>query len=94
MFLKTFTETLPLKKPTNPETIPSNMVCDWKILSNSRVLYIIRKVIKCRFEWYLSLKRWLKPLPCETSNMVYVNEKGFDNDDVKYTVEKVLKNAI
>ena len=45
-FSKTLTETILLEKPKNPETIPSNMVCQWKILNDSGLLYIIRKVNK------------------------------------------------
>ena len=33
-------------------------------------------------------------MPSKTSNLVYVNEKTFDNYDILYIVEKVLKNAI
>ena len=58
------------------------------------MLCIIRKVIKCRLSWYRFQKRCLKLLVFETSNMVYVNEKVFDNYDVLYIVEKLLKNAI
>ena len=46
---KTSTETLPLTKPKNPETIPSNMVCQRKVIKKSGVLYIVEKKIKCRF---------------------------------------------
>ena len=35
-----------MKKTKNTETIPSNMACQWKILSNSGVLYIIRNDLK------------------------------------------------
>ena len=47
-FSKASIETLSLKKTKNPETIPQNMVCHWKVFSNSGLLCIIRKVIKCR----------------------------------------------
>ena len=40
------------------------------------------------------LKRGLKLLPSKTSKMVYADEKIFDNDDIFYIVEKVLKIAI
>ena len=69
------------------------MVCQWKSFSSSEVLYIFRKVIKCGLYWYHFFKRGLKLLPSKTSNTVYVNENFFDNDDILYTVEKVLKHA-
>ena len=34
-----------------PETLPSNLVCQWKFLGNSGVLYIIRKVLKKVIQW-------------------------------------------
>ena len=46
-------------------------------------------VIKHRLRWYLFLKRGL--LPSETSNLVYVNEKVYKNDNILYIVEKLLK---
>ena len=58
-------------------------------------------IVKCfiSLERYLNVdfkgnffrKRWLKLLPSETSNMVYVNEKVYNNDNILYIVEKVLK---
>ena len=51
-------------------------------------------VIKHRFRWYHFLKLGLKLSPSQTSNMVYVNEKVFNDIDILYIVEKVLKNAI
>ena len=44
IFSKTSTETLPMKKPKNPEFIPSNIVCQSKLFIHSGVLYIIRLV--------------------------------------------------
>ena len=70
------------------------MVCQWKILSNSGVLYIIRKVITRRLRWYHFLKRWRKLLLSETWNLVYVTENFFDKYDMLYNIEKLLKNAI
>ena len=58
------------------------------------MLYIIEMVIKRRLRWYHFLKRWLKLLPSETSFMIYVTENFFDNYDMLYIVEKLLKNAI
>ena len=81
------------KKPKNPEIIPSNIVCQWKFLNDSGFLYIIRKVIKRRLRWYHFLKRWLKLLPSETWNMVYIDENFFDIIDILYNVEMVLKNC-
>ena len=54
---KTLTETFSLEKPENPETIPSNMVSQYKILSYSLLINIILKVIKCRLFWYHFRKR-------------------------------------
>ena len=48
-----------IHKPQEPETIPSNLVCQWKTLNNSGVLYIIRQVIKCRIKWKYFRKRQL-----------------------------------
>ena len=41
IFSKTLTETIPLKKPKNPETIPSNMVCQGKVFNNDKIMYIV-----------------------------------------------------
>ena len=49
IFSKTLTENLPLKKPKNPKTIPSNMVCQGKDFNNDDILYIVEKVIKMLF---------------------------------------------
>ena len=35
------TETLTIEKTKNPETIPSNMVCQWKVFNNDNILYIV-----------------------------------------------------
>ena len=51
-------------------------------------------VIKRRLRWYHFLKRWLKLLPSETSNMVYITENFFDNYDMLYIFEKLLKKTI
>ena len=67
------------------------MVCQWKILNDSGLLYMIRKVLRHRLRWYHFLKRGLKLLPSETSNLVYVNEKVYKNDNILYIVEKLLK---
>ena len=48
-------------------------------------------VIKHRLRWYHFLKGWLKLLPSETSNLLYVNEKVYKNDNILYIVEKLLK---
>ena len=48
IFAKRLTETLLLEKPENLETIPSNMASQRKFFINSGVLYIIKKVIKCK----------------------------------------------
>ena len=40
------------------------------------------------------LKRWLKLSPSEISNMVYVTANFFDNIDILYIVEKVLKRKM
>ena len=48
-------------------------------------------VIKHRLRWYHLLKRGPKLLPSETSNLVYVNEKVYKHDNIKYIVEKLLK---
>ena len=48
-------------------------------------------VIKHRLRWYHFLKRGLKLLPSETSNLVYVNEKVYKKDNILYIVEKLLK---
>ena len=83
-----------IEKTQKPWNYISNMVCQWKFLNDSGLLYIIRKVIKRRLRWYYFLKRWLKLLPSETSNMVYVTENFFDKNDMLYIIEKFLKNAI
>ena len=41
MVSKTLTETLLLKKPKNPKTIPSIMVCQSKVFDNDGILYIV-----------------------------------------------------
>ena len=46
IFSKTTTETLPLEKPKNPETIPSNMLCQWKVFNNDEFLFIVGKVLQ------------------------------------------------
>ena len=69
------------------------MVYQGKILNDSGFLYIIRKVIKRRVRWCHFLKRWLKLLPSENSNMVYANEKDYKNGNILYIVEKLLKKA-
>ena len=48
-------------------------------------------VIKHKLRWYHFLKRGLKLLPSETSNLVYLNEKVYKNDNILYIVEKLLK---
>ena len=45
-FPKTLTETIPLKKLKNPETTPSNMVCQIKVFVNDDILEIDEKVLK------------------------------------------------
>ena len=47
-FSRTITETLPLKKPKNPETLPWNLVCQWNFL--------------IMMTYYISLKRSWKGL--------------------------------
>ena len=49
IFSKTLTENLPLKKPWNPETRTWNMVCQWKVLDNDNISYIVGKVLKMLF---------------------------------------------
>ena len=39
-------------------------------------------------------KTLTETMPSKTSNMVYVNEKIFDNHDIFYIVEKLLENEI
>ena len=51
-FSKALTETKPLEKPKNLETIAWNMVCQWKFFKNSEVLNIVEKVIKCGIRWW------------------------------------------
>ena len=51
IFLKSLTETIPLKNPKNPKNYPETWYVNEKILSNSKLLYIIRKVNKCTFQW-------------------------------------------
>ena len=52
-FSKTSTETIPSKKPKNLETIPSNLVCQWKVFNNDDKLYIVEKVLKNAIQcWY------------------------------------------
>ena len=43
MFSKASTETIPLKKPKNPETILSNMVCQRKIFKYDDIFYMLKK---------------------------------------------------
>ena len=47
LFPKTSTETLPSKNPKNSKNKPETSYVNEKILNNSEVLYITRKVIKC-----------------------------------------------
>ena len=51
------TETIPLKKPENPETNPETRHVNEKSFRNSGVLYILEKVNKSRLHWYHFLKR-------------------------------------
>ena len=46
IFSKTLTEILPMKKPKNPRTIPSNTVCQLKIFDKDHVFYNVEKVIR------------------------------------------------
>ena len=46
IFPETMTETITIEKPKNPETIPSNMVCQRKVFNNHDVLYIVEKILK------------------------------------------------
>ena len=41
MFSEALTETTTMEKPKNTETIPSNMVCQWKVFKNDDILYIV-----------------------------------------------------
>ena len=53
IFSGTMTETITIEKPKNPETVPSNMVCPWKVFNNVNILYIVWKVLKRRIEqWF------------------------------------------
>ena len=58
-----------------PKTNPKHGICEWKIFRSSGVLYIIRRVCKCRLLWYHFLKHWHKLLPSKTSDTVYANKK-------------------
>ena len=51
VFSKTLPETIPSKKHKNPETIPSNMVCQWKVFNIDGILYIVEKVLINALEW-------------------------------------------
>ena len=87
------TQTLLLKKPKNPKTIPSNMVCQWKDFNNDNLWYIVWKVLKHKIQiWYFqkTLTETLpmkKPKNPETipSNIVY-QWKIFINVDILYIV--------
>ena len=51
IFSKTSPETLPMKKLKNPEINPKTWCVNEKLLNNSGMLYIVRKVIKRRIQW-------------------------------------------
>ena len=70
------------------------MSMQWKHLSNSGMKYIIRNVLERVIWWYCFRKHWLKLIPFETSNMVFVNEKTFFIYDILYIIEKVLTNVV
>ena len=44
------TETITIEKPRNPDTIPSNMVCQGKVFNNDNIFFIVEKVLKFRIQ--------------------------------------------
>ena len=67
------------------------MVCQWKVLNDSGVLYIIRKVIKRRLRWYHFLKTLAKTIIIWNLKHGICHWKLYKNDNMLYMVEKVLE---
>ena len=61
IFLKTLTETLPLKKPKNPETNPETWYVNENFLNKYDILYIVEKVLKSSIQWIFFQIYQLKP---------------------------------
>ena len=56
IFMKTSTETIPLKKPKNAETIHANMVCQRKVVNIDDILYIVGNFLKNAIQRFLFQK--------------------------------------
>ena len=95
------TETITIEKPENPETLPSNMVCQWKVFNIDNIIIYWLKNLKTKNRTMIFSKTLTETSPLKKPKNFKISSwnivcqwKLFNNDYILYIVSKVLKNAI